>query len=126
MDEFDAWAATVPDEADIARPANAPRSHSSPGSAPGVTYEIATTLASLGDSQNEDEHLVAHRWAWFAADRDWLHKFEIVMRHKLADILEVGLPEDKYTPLSSEVFEEAHNAPSLGARANPPSPLLSL
>ena len=51
MDEFDAWAATVPDEADIARPANAPRSHSSPGSAPGVTYEIATTLASLGDSQ---------------------------------------------------------------------------
>ena len=46
--------------------------------------------------------------------------------YMLANILEAGLPEDKYIPLSSEVFEEAHNAPSLGARANPPSPLLSL
>ena len=40
MDEFDAWAATVPDEADIARPANPPRGHSRPGNNMGVTYEI--------------------------------------------------------------------------------------
>ena len=32
------------------------------------------------------------------------------MRHKLANILEAGLPVDKYIPLSAEVFEEAHNA----------------
>ena len=103
MDEFDAWAATVPDEEDIARPANPPRGHSRPGNNMGVTYEIATTLASSGDSQ-EDEHLVAHRWAWFADDPNWLDKFETLLRHKLANILEAGLPEDKYIPLAAEVF----------------------
>ena len=97
---------------EIARPVDPPRGHFRPGSALGVTWEIACTLganAAMGDSQ-EDEQLVAHRWAWLASDPEWTRLFETAFVRKIAGCLEVALPEDKYTPLCAEVQQGIQDA----------------